>query len=455
MLLCRFYLLDKSGLAGLETSINHFDTELIVFWGIHAREIEYLEYSALLGQVPDCHNIREATLLAEKNKYLSWVLPRPSYHRTGEDIPALHVSEPARIMRTNSFNEALTAGMGADWVQKWAGHYMFGWAADRWSYPPSFLAFALLNGLFLYSRDVLTFNTSHPLDNPTPPLLFWAIASCDYIEETTLGELWRDEAERCHKFVHYLLRRGANPNAVFRIPFQQTPPDEPLTLKRPLRNGHADITALNFALGVILKTTDESFAELRMAMEEIICILVENGAMVGNTLYTNYWKQRLEPQERTILHYLCFPRDYKKTYPNGFVQEFQPFVLLDEGPVLCRTIKTLLDHGADPNAVDSDGLDVLACMMVACPYDLIEYALEKGALISPSLLRDKDGSPVQKHGILLENRWRRPECYTPEARETVRKHMPHWEQLPVGLPALESAAVRDEHDVYDAEEGAS
>lgn len=427
MPLCRFYLLDPSNLRGLETSINHYDTDLILFWGIHARELEYLEYVSLLGQVPDCHNVRDSSLLTEKNKYIIW--PHPQYHRTVEGSSALHVSEPARIMRTNSFNEAITASTGTVWVEKWAEQYWYSLVSGRWSSPPSFLAFALLNGLFLYARDMLTFNTSHPLNHPSPPLLFWAISSCDYIEQTILLELWRDEAERCHKFVNYLLQRGANPNAVFRIPFEQTPPDEPLTLKRPLRRGHADVTPLNFALGVYLGSTNEDDAELRMAMLEIICILVENGATVGSTLYTNYWKQRLEPTERTILHYLCFPRDYKKTYPNGIVLEFQPFVLIDEGPVLCRTVKTLLDYGADPNAVDSGGLDVLACMMVACPYDLIEYALEKGALISPSLLRDKDGSPVQKHGILLEDRWRRPECYTPEAREIVKKHMPHWKDI--------------------------
>jgi hypothetical protein len=335
----------------------------------------------------------------------------------------------------NNFNVAVTASMGTDWVQKWAEQWRFGLVAERWSSPPSFLAFALLNGLFLYARDMVNFNTMYPLDQPSPPLIFWAIASCDFIEETTVLGIWRDEADRCHKFVHHLLKRGANPNAVFRIPFTQTPPDEPLTLKRPLRSGEADINLLNFALGILLKTTEEKSSDLRIAMEELICILVENGAAVGNTLYTNYWKQRLEPQERTILHYLCFPRDYKKTYPNGVVLEIQPFILLDEGPVLSRTVITLLNHGADPNAVDSDGLDVLACMILACPYDLIEYALGKGALISPLLLCE-DGSPVKKHGILLEDKWKRPKCYTPEAREIVGKHMPHWNEN-VAEPPIE------------------
>lgn len=409
----------------------------MVFWGIHARELEYLEYMSLVGQVPDCHNVYDTSLATEKNKYRLW--PHPQYHRTVEDSIALHHSEPARIMRTNSFNEAVTANMGNDWMQKWAERYYFGLVAERWSLPSSFLAFALLNGLFLYARDMLTFNTSYPLDYPSPPLLFWTIASCEFIEETTILELWRDEAERCHNLVYFLIQRGANPDAVFRIPFKQTFSSDPLALKRPLQNGHADITLLNFALGVYLKMKDEDNAELRMAMLELICILVENGATIGNTLLKNYWEQRLEAPDRTILHYLCFPRDYKRTYPNGYVQEFQPFILLDEGPVLCRTIKTLLDHGADPNTLDSEDFDILASMMTACPYDLIEYALEKGALISTSLLRDNDGSPVHKHGILLEDRWMRPECYTPQAREIVRKHMPHWKDALEEEPSMPTA----------------
>jgi hypothetical protein len=119
MPLCRFYLLDPSNLRGLETSISHFDTDLILFWGIHARELEYLEYVSLLGQVPDCHNVRDSSLLTEKNKYIIW--PHPQYHRTVEGSSALHVSEPARIMRTNSFNEAITASTGTVWVEKLGG----------------------------------------------------------------------------------------------------------------------------------------------------------------------------------------------------------------------------------------------------------------------------------------------------------------------------------------------
>jgi hypothetical protein len=91
-------------------------------------------------------------------------------------------------------------------------------------------------------------------------------------------------------------------------------------------------------------------------MLELICILVENGATTGNTLYKNYWKQRLEPEERTVFHYLAFPPAYRKTYPSGYVEEFDPFQLPHEGPLLERTRQTLLDFGADPYALDNQGM---------------------------------------------------------------------------------------------------
>jgi hypothetical protein len=306
---------------------------------------------------------------------------------------------------------------------------MFSQVAECGALPTSFMAFVLLNGLFLYARDILTFNALYPLNHPSPPLLFWAVASCEYNSWTTLFEIWRDEAERCHKFVHYLLQRGADPNAIFRISFKQTFESEDVSaLKRPLESGHADITLLHYALGVYLKSCKiGGTKQVRTAMLEMICILVENGAKVGGNLYRNYWEQRIEPPERTLLHYLCFPRDRE--------------IIPHEGPVLCCTVKTLLDHGADPNVLDSDGHDVLSCLMEACPYDVVEYALEKGALISVALLSDEDGSPVQKHGILLEDRWRKPEYYTPEARKIVRKHMPHWKDIMEEQPLSDESAI--------------
>lgn len=442
-------MLGPSSLADDATAFDHFNTDLLIHWSLHAREAEYLQHTAILGEVPDCHDVRDAETLAENNKYILW--PQPSYRRAVKDLSLTHVFDPLRKRRVDNFQDAVCASMGTNWVKKWAERCAFGNFGYELPLPQSFLAFALLNGLFLYARDFLDADASYPLNGQNPPLLFCTVASCKFIEETTAMDLWRDEAERCHMFAYYLLKKGVDPNVVFTIPYWQEPPDEPLVLSRPLKSGHAEITPLHFALGVTISITDEAISELRMAMLEFICILVETGATTENTLYTNYWKQRLEPQERTILHYLTFPRAYKKTFPSGYVEEFDPFKLPHEGPMLSRTIKTLLDYGADPNALDSEGLDVLTSLVLACPRDLAEYALEKGALISPSLLCD-DGSPVKNHGILWEERWRRPECYTPEAREIVRKHMPHWEQPPVGLHALEPAAAGEEHDV---EEGAS
>lgn len=417
----------------------------MVFWGIHEREVEYLEQASLSGQVPDFHDIRDIQLLLDKNEYMCnkfalW--PQAPYRRAVENLSLKYALDPIRKKRVYDFNTTVCASMGMDWVQKWAEQCTIDNFENEWPIPQSFLAFALLNGLYLYARDFLESDSAYQLNDQNPPLLFWTIASCKFIDRTAALDLWRDEAERCEVFALYLLKKGANPNAVFRIAFQQESPDEPEALERALQHGHAEITLLHYALGVIISVTDKSSSVLRMAMLELICILVENGATVGDTLYTNYWKQRGEPLRRTILHYLTFPISKRKEHENGYIEEFDPFKLPDEGQLLDRTIKTLLDHGADPNARDSDGMDVLTSFMLSCPRDLVEYALEKGALISPLLLRE-DGSPVGKYGILHEDRWRRPECYTPEAREIVRKHMPHWKEAVMEQP-IEGVRERNE-----------
>jgi hypothetical protein len=105
------------------------------------------------------------------------------------------------------------------------------------------------------------------------------------------------------------------------------------------------------------------------------------------------------------------------------------------GPVPAQLVTDFLEHGADPNAVDSDDLAVLECALPTCPYDVIELMLEKRAKITPQLVSES-GAPkkyfleearsdskisevphVRAGDILNEMRWRRPECYTDEVRE--------------------------------------
>jgi hypothetical protein len=351
---CRYFLLGPSSLGKDATNFDHFDTDLMIHWSLHAREAEYLQHAAILGEEPDCHDVCDAETLATRNKYVLW--PQPSYRRAAKDLSLTHVFDPKRKRRVDDFHQAVCASMGKDWVANWAERYKFGSFGEELPVPESLLEFALLNGLFLYARDFLESDPSYPRNHQNPPLLFWTIVSCKFIQETTVMDLWRDEAERCHIFAQYLLENGADPNAVFTIPYRQEAPDEPLVLDRPLKSGNAKITPLHFALGVIISITDEAISELRMAMLELICILVENGATTGDTLYKNYWKQRLEPEERTVLHYLAFPPAYRKTYPSSYVEEFDPFQLPHEGPLLERTRQTLLDFGADPYALDSQGM---------------------------------------------------------------------------------------------------
>jgi hypothetical protein len=349
----RYYLLrDRFSLDKSNTDFNHFDTELLIFWSLHAREAEYLQHAALLGEEPDCHDIRDSQTFTTKNKYRLW--PQPPYRRAVKDLPLKHVFDEKRKRRVDDFQRAMCASMGKSWVSMWAEHFFMSPFGEELPVPKSLLDFALINGLFLYARDFLQSNPSYPRNHQDPPLLFWTIASCKFIDDTTVMDLWRDEAERCHMFAQYLLENGADPNVVFTIPFRQEAPDDPLVLDRKLRSGHAEVTLLHFVLGVIISITDEWESEMRIAMLELICILTEAGATTGNTLYKNYWKQRLEPEERTAFQYLFFPPTYPKTLQSDDDAESELYKLPDEGPLLERTRQTLLDHGADPYGSDSN-----------------------------------------------------------------------------------------------------
>lgn len=93
---------------------------------------------------------------------------------------------------------------------------------------------------------------------------------------------------------------------------------------------------------------------------------------------------------------------------------------------LSRCITAFLDHGADPNAVDSNGVSILELALPICPSALVELMLERGAQVTPKLLSES-GAPLGcADGILNKSCWRRPECYTPAARAIAREYNTHW-----------------------------
>jgi ankyrin repeat protein len=158
------------------------------------------------------------------------------------------------------------------------------------------------------------------------------------------------------------------------------------------------------------------YPEGHVPLLEMLRVLVEGGGDTSEKSYQNHWGARPgEAKRRSAIHYLLYQTPGKR---NSFDSKVST--------ALCDVIKAFLIHGADLNAVDSDGKSILECALPYAPYELIEFMLKKGAKITPSLL-SPSGEPSQDaNGILEEERWRRIECYTPEAREIARKYNPHW-----------------------------
>jgi hypothetical protein len=171
----------------------------------------------------------------------------------------------------------------------------------------------------------------------------------------------------------------------------------------------------------------------------------------------NYQDSFSITDSQSALHYLII---------HGGSRQSNMFKNPQSGPVRSRLIKAFLERGADPNAIGSRGRTVLEYPLPTCPYDVIEFMPEKGAKITLRLVSKSSAprhpslpyfpyfpDPVSSENInvisssfslgsepvdnlevpylpagdiLDEERWRRPECFTDEARELSRPHNPHW-----------------------------
>ncbi|KAE8446926.1 hypothetical protein EG329_011557 [Mollisiaceae sp. DMI_Dod_QoI] len=181
------------------------------------------------------------------------------------------------------------------------------------------------------------------------------------------------------------------------------------------------ITAMHLALAIAC-SSDLEHSDHVISHLEMLAILATGGGNANVLNYRNYWSHRKgDATERSALHYLL----------SSFHAYAMPFQSLesDVNRALSQCIVAFLNHGADPNAVDSNGVSILELALRICPRTLIELMLEKGAQVTPKLL-SKSGAPRNNaDGILHELRWRRPECYTPKARAIARKHNPDWTDL--------------------------
>ena len=184
------------------------------------------------------------------------------------------------------------------------------------------------------------------------------------------------------------------------------------------------ITPLCLALAVAVTPTRGFYPNPRMDLEDrlvnrinILRILVENGGDASRS-FKNHWVNKgIAGKERSAVHYLLS----KAMAPRAFLNP-------DLARALTKCVVSFFEHGLDPNVVDSDGRSILECAFDHQPPGwFIETLLERGAKITPKLLCET-GRPIAEARILGSARWRKPQYYTPEAREIARKHNSDWPQ---------------------------
>jgi hypothetical protein len=183
------------------------------------------------------------------------------------------------------------------------------------------------------------------------------------------------------------------------------------------------ITIMHLALAIACTSVSDYLNSSQVIYRlDMLRILVEGGGNANVLNYRNYWSHRKgDATERSAIHYLLSSRhDGDKPFHSS-----EP----EADRALSQCITAFLNHGADPNAVDSNGVSILELALPVCPYALVELMLEKGAQITPKLLSGSGVPLDHADGILDELRWRRLECYTPEARVIASKYNTHWAEL--------------------------
>jgi len=337
--------------------------------------------------------------------------------------------------------------------------------------PSSFLEFATQVELITFSESEISREISRNPEVPrSPKLLFYMIVG------NAFSDLWKDNPFLYHSpkkwqdFARFLLRSGFDPNIALEV---EVGPDCGILMNLYRDDGKSDkesgkedtnddgdgdggededgdeednnedehsiisedqdpdapenrrpITAMHLALAIACSsnpyTSDDS--DVVISHLEMLAILVEGGGNANVLNYRNYWShQEGDATERSAIHYLL----------SSFYDGAKPFHHPESevNHTLSHCVTAFLNHGADPNAVDSNGVSILELALPICPCALAELMLEKGAQVTPELLSES-GAPLDHvDGILNESRWRRPECYTPAARVIARKYNTHWADL--------------------------
>lgn len=168
-------------------------------------------------------------------------------------------------------------------------------------------------------------------------------------------------------------------------------------------------------LTLAMACTDGS-VEQSICRFNMLSLLVEASGEATTSSYRNYWSLSEESGiEQSAIHYLLSFNYYYE----------------DEDMIEARDkcIAAFLNSGADPNAVNRTGASILEISLDSCSYSLIELMLNKGAKVTERLLLDSGVPRLDAGGILNEMRWRKPEMYTPQARQVAIKYNTHWPAL--------------------------
>lgn len=355
----------------------------------------------------------------------------------------------------NDFHTAVRHHCGKQWLDTW-------WSAQRpkkssldfeslWVHgtlpPSSLLEFALQIDLLLFAEQELREEISRNPKIFRDPKLLYYMACGNAYSQYVGSKFYYHSPQRWRGFAKFLLQNGFDPNMAIEI---AVGPDRGKLMNNVIDNDtsggrgeHGDeyddeegdeegdenaddsaaenpqpITIMHLALAMACSAT-ETIARPAYNRLNMLQILVEGGgdAMISN--YRNLWSSKKNIRtKRSAIHYLL-----SSMFNNAMPFESEE---PENNHALTECITAFLNHGADPNTVDSNGVSILECALPVCPPELIELMLEKGGKVTPKLLL-KSGEPVgYAGGILKKPRWRRPEYYTVEARVIARRYNPDW-----------------------------
>ena len=372
----------------------------------------------------------------------------------------------------HDFQAAIRIQCGGNWLDTWWSAVVHGEPTLKFGNPivhgslkpSSFLEFATQVELITFSEKEISREISRNPEVPRSPklLLYMLVGNARSAWEKSpfvyhSPKQWQD-------FARFLLRSGFDPNLALEVDVgpdcgclmnnfygddseadeesdedggeedtsedgdedeKDNNKDESITISEDqdpeATENRLPITAMHLALAIAcsssLDTSGRAISHL-----EMLTILVEGGGNANVLNYRNYWSHREgDATERSAIHNLLSSH-YGRRKPFHHPE-------YEVNRTLSRCITAFLDHGADLNAVDNNGVSILELALPICPSALAKLMLEKGAQVTPKLLSESGAPLGYADGILNEPRWRRPECYTPAARVIARKHNTHWVDL--------------------------